>query len=51
MLLNRPSANVSEVAARWCFADNSHFVRAFRKQHGCTPSQFRGRHRFGRRVK
>ncbi len=46
MLLNRPSANISEVAARWCFADNSHFVRAFRKQHGCTPSQYRGRHRF-----
>jgi AraC-like DNA-binding protein len=31
---------VSEVAARWQFADGSHFVRAFRKQYGQTPSQF-----------
>lgn len=31
---------VSEVAARWRFADNSHFTRAFRKQYGQTPAQF-----------
>jgi AraC-like DNA-binding protein len=31
---------VSEVAARWRFADGSHFTRAFRKQYGQTPSQF-----------
>jgi len=34
----RPS--VSEIAARWQFADQSHFSRAFRKQYGETPSQF-----------
>jgi AraC-like DNA-binding protein len=32
--------SVSEVAARWQFADGSHFVRAFRKRYGETPSQF-----------
>jgi len=32
--------DISEVALRWCFADNSHFTRAFRKQYGETPSQF-----------
>lgn len=34
----RPS--VSELAARWRFADSSHFVRAFKKQYGQTPTQF-----------
>lgn len=28
---------VSEVAARWQFADSSHFIRAFRKRYGQTP--------------
>jgi AraC-like DNA-binding protein len=32
--------DIAEVAARWCFADNSHFTRVFRKQYGETPSQF-----------
>jgi AraC-like DNA-binding protein len=36
--LRRPS--VSEVAARWQFADCSHFIRAFAKQYGETPAQF-----------
>ena len=38
----RPSAwpDVSEVAARWQFADGSHFIRAFKKQCGETPAQF-----------
>jgi AraC-like DNA-binding protein len=31
---------VSEVAARWQFADNSHFIRAFTKRYGETPAQF-----------
>jgi len=31
---------VSEVAARWQFADHSHFIRAFTKQYGETPAQF-----------
>jgi len=36
--LGRP--DVSEVAARWQFADSSHFIRAFKKQYGETPAQF-----------
>jgi AraC-like DNA-binding protein len=31
---------VSEVAARWQFADTSHFVRAFRKRYDRTPAQY-----------
>ena len=38
MPTSRP--DITEIAARWCFADNSHFTRAFRKQYGETPSQF-----------
>jgi AraC family transcriptional regulator, positive regulator of tynA and feaB len=34
----RPS--VSEVAARWHFADSSHFVRAFKNQYAQTPTEF-----------
>ncbi|MFI5677493.1 helix-turn-helix domain-containing protein [Streptomyces cellulosae] len=34
----RPS--VSELAAHWRFADSSHFIRAFKKQFGQTPTQF-----------
>ncbi|MFH8533903.1 helix-turn-helix domain-containing protein [Streptomyces tendae] len=30
---------VSEVAARWHFADSSHFTRAFKRQFGENPSQ------------
>ncbi|MFC7022952.1 helix-turn-helix transcriptional regulator [Promicromonospora thailandica] len=29
---------VSEVAARWQFADSSHFVKAYRKRFGTTPA-------------
>lgn len=36
--LRRPT--VSEVAARWQFADDSHFIRAFTKQYGETPARF-----------
>ncbi|MFD2416134.1 helix-turn-helix domain-containing protein [Amycolatopsis pigmentata] len=31
---------VSQVAARWQFADSSHFVRAFRKNYGETPAGY-----------
>jgi Helix-turn-helix domain len=34
--LGRP--DISEVAARWQFADSSHFIRAFKKQYGETPA-------------
>jgi AraC-like DNA-binding protein len=32
--------DVAEVAARWHFADSSHFARAFKHQYGETPTQF-----------
>ncbi|MCM4083061.1 helix-turn-helix domain-containing protein [Paractinoplanes hotanensis] len=31
---------VSEVAARWQFADTSHFVRSFRKRYDRTPAEY-----------
>ncbi|MET7683608.1 helix-turn-helix domain-containing protein [Streptomyces sp. NPDC005423] len=31
---------VSDVAARWHFADSSHFIRAFKRLYGQTPGQF-----------
>ncbi|GID30394.1 helix-turn-helix domain-containing protein [Paractinoplanes brasiliensis] len=31
---------VSEVAARWQFADTSHFVRSFRKRYDLTPAEY-----------
>ncbi len=34
-------SSVSEVAARYRFADTSHFIRAFRKQYGTTPAEGR----------
>lgn len=34
----RPS--VSEVAAYWQFADSSHFIHAFKKQFGQTPTEY-----------
>jgi AraC family transcriptional regulator, positive regulator of tynA and feaB len=32
---------VSDIAARWGFADASHFSRAFRARYGRTPRDFR----------
>ncbi|WP_432094621.1 helix-turn-helix domain-containing protein [Streptomyces sp. bgisy100] len=34
----RPS--VAEVAARWQFADSSHFIRAFKSRYGRTPAAY-----------
>lgn len=35
---------VSEIAARWQFADSSHFIRSFRRRYNQTPAQYaRGR--------
>ncbi|WP_433556083.1 helix-turn-helix domain-containing protein [Pseudonocardia xinjiangensis] len=31
---------VSELAARWHYADTSHFIRTFRRHYGETPAQF-----------
>ncbi|MEU1301488.1 helix-turn-helix domain-containing protein [Streptomyces shenzhenensis] len=36
--VGRPS--VSELAAHWRFTDSSHFIRAFKKQYGQTPTEF-----------
>jgi len=32
--------NVSELAAHWQFADSSHFIRAFKKHYGRTPTEY-----------
>ena len=32
---------MTEMAARWGFADLSHLNRVFRAHHGCRPSEFR----------
>ncbi|MFJ9846045.1 helix-turn-helix domain-containing protein [Kitasatospora sp. NPDC101155] len=32
--------SVSELAAYWQFADRSHFIRAFKKRYGQTPTQY-----------
>ncbi|MFI5841481.1 helix-turn-helix domain-containing protein [Catenuloplanes sp. NPDC051500] len=32
--------SVSEVAARWQFADSSHFIRAFRARYGRSPARY-----------
>nr|WP_203607337.1 helix-turn-helix domain-containing protein [Streptomyces sp. SID11385] len=34
----RPS--VSELAAHWQFADSSHFIRAFKRRYGQTPTEY-----------
>ncbi|WP_246002619.1 helix-turn-helix domain-containing protein [Nocardia tenerifensis] len=31
---------VSEIAARWQFADSSHFIREFKKRYGQTPADY-----------
>jgi AraC-like DNA-binding protein len=33
-------SSVTEVAARWHFADSSHFIRAFKRQYGQPPTRF-----------
>ncbi|ARP73727.1 DNA-binding protein [Streptomyces pluripotens] len=32
--------SVSELAAHWQFADRSHFIRAFKKRYGQTPTEY-----------
>ncbi|MEU8718689.1 helix-turn-helix transcriptional regulator [Streptomyces sp. NPDC048663] len=36
--IGRPT--VTELAARWHFADSSHFIRAFKKQYGKSPTEY-----------
>ena len=45
MLATPRPPSISDVAAHWLFTDSSHFVRAFRKHHGRTPSDFVRLHR------
>ncbi|GCB47292.1 helix-turn-helix domain-containing protein [Streptomyces sp. NL15-2K] len=42
LALTAPSRrlSVSELAAHWHFADSSHFIRAFKKQYGRTPTDY-----------
>ena len=42
LALSVPSGRVSvtELAARWQFADGSHFTRAFKKRYGRTPTDY-----------
>ena len=47
MLLAPRPLSISEAAAHWHFTDSSHFVKAFKKQHGHTPSDFIRLHRPG----
>lgn len=35
-----PQPSVSELAAYWHFADSSHFIRAFKKSYGQTPTEY-----------
>ncbi|BCL25532.1 transcriptional regulator [Streptomyces aurantiacus] len=36
----RGRVSVSELAAHWQFADSSHFIRAFKKRYGQTPTEY-----------
>lgn len=44
-LISRSHGTISEIAARWQFADSSHFSRTFRRYYGQTPTQFARDHR------
>lgn len=41
-LLQHTQKQVTAIAIESGYCDSSHFIRAFRKRHGCTPSSFRG---------
>lgn len=43
--LQRSSATISEIASRCGFASSAHFSTAFRRETGCTPSNYRRLHR------
>lgn len=40
LLRQGATANVSEIAARWRFADASHFIRHFKSLYGATPTAY-----------
>jgi len=35
--------SITRIAYRWGFTDSAHFSRVFKKQFGCTPSEYRSR--------
>jgi AraC-like DNA-binding protein len=39
--LSSPAVTVQAIAARWGYADTSHFCRVFKSRYGVTPSEFR----------
>jgi AraC family transcriptional regulator, positive regulator of tynA and feaB len=39
-LASRRRPSISEVAARWQFADSSHFTRAFKDRYSLTPAEY-----------
>ena len=49
-VLATSGTSISEVAARWHFADSGHFSRTFKKQHSLTPTAYAASAR-GRREK
>ncbi|WP_243869108.1 helix-turn-helix domain-containing protein [Streptomyces liangshanensis] len=36
----RDGVAISDVAARWCFSDASHFIKTFRSVYGTTPAAY-----------
>ena len=42
-LLRHSSERVEEIAARVGYADATHFIRMFRREHGDTPAAWRRR--------
>ena len=45
--LERSSISIDEIARRAGFAQNTSFCRAFRRWFGCTPAEYRRKHRNG----
>ncbi|MFF2384334.1 helix-turn-helix domain-containing protein [Streptomyces sp. NPDC058108] len=40
LMTKGPAVNVSELAARWHFADASHFIKHFRSSYGASPTAY-----------
>ncbi|WP_229716360.1 helix-turn-helix domain-containing protein [Mangrovihabitans endophyticus] len=48
--LTDPRASITELAARWHFADSSHLSRAFKRRYGQTPTAYLRQARKSRRL-
>jgi len=44
-MLRLSSASMADIAARLCFASQSHFGKAFKEKTGLTPKQFKDKHK------